>query len=175
MITAPALGARKPGHSGVSKGWRSPYCKEMSGKPILGPLPWKSCAPRIELCFGGLLPLHSTLHTDPGEGRVEGKRWLSSHQVPRKQHGKASEGRTSCKDVICLRSHPHCMAEMSKVDTTRERPLWWISRQKATGWTDMMTNKIHNCFETNSFLCKKEEKEEKKYVCLFFLCNELNI
>ena len=57
----------------------SPSDKEMSGKLILGPLPQKSCAPKIELCFDGpsstALPPHP--HTDPGEGRMEGMRCLS--------------------------------------------------------------------------------------------------
>lgn len=162
MFTRPALGAREPCQSGVPI-WRRNAREAHRGVTATEILLSKYRA----LLWWSLLHCTASPPTHwPRRGKG-GRYEAAVTGSPGNSLAKHLRGCTRCKDVICLWNHPHCLAEMSKVDTTRERLLWCISRQKATGWTDVMTHKTHNCFETNSFLCKKEG--EKKKICLFIL------
>ena len=182
-LIGPALGAREPHHSGVSRAYFLHVDREMPGKFVLGPLPWTPCAPRMKLCFDG--PSSILLTLAPGE-----RRGYKYEVTVTRSLGTAWQGiggaTQVARDVLSMWNHPHCKVETSKVDTTRER-LWCLSQEKAANWTEAMTHKTRKCFETSSFLRKKkkkkkkkkkeeeEEEEKKKYVCLFFLSTELNI
>lgn len=153
----------------------SPSDKEVPGKPILGPLPQKSCATKIELCFDGpfstALSLHP--HTDPREGRVEGMRRLSlgPHEIAwQSSQGGAQVART----WSACGATPTAWQSWAKwIPPGRDSPdaapgrkiqaeeMWWLIKPTTVS-------------RPVPFYVKKK-KGKKKYVCLFFLCTELNI